>query len=679
MSQSARPTLGRRLLFVLWTVVASLVLLEVVLQIGSLLYKGPAPDLAAEVDPEAVRVLAVGDSWVEGAEAPDGQGFVDHLARELRPASGDAPVQLFNLGRTGANSAHVALTVMDEAPRIQPSLIIVLVGQNNASNFYRVAEVEERIGEGGGRTRLIDRSRVVKLVRILWANARGGSDYRDGEQEAQETPEPLPELRWDDQGRPVVTAPLLLTPAGQRYLRRELDGPPATGSQLRDLAWRILFATARRDLDAAERDAAALAVELGWATTATSPSAPLAATETELLARYAMVRLARARRDWRAVRYHGGAAIGYEPRGTLSDLASAEAHLLAGDWRGARRLLAAAHNRAPGLLDTIDLAARFPEQARDPNVFEALEFEPAAGVLPAWERADVVENALFDAQAAVPHRYRWLAERPDDLRIRVDLAVWLLDHGRHVEADELVGAVPDPTRDRVPPPPTAEPDLWRFHVARALSSGDRDYALEAVAGALQAVDERSDAPLLRTMAEALSAHEVCDLLPAVADRWFAASADANGYSRVLAPCMEPGEAARRLGGLRAAWGPLGDEQAWTALVRAGRRPFDLLYRDLDLVVADASRVGADMVLLNYPNPSEDHTALRDILADYAATRPVVYLDLWSLFESRFGPQEWQARLGPNGHCNASGYRVMADAILHELGSRGLMAGPEAGE
>ena len=677
MTERAKPTLGRRLLFLLWTVVASLILLEVVLQIGALFYKAPPADLTGEVDPEAFRVLAVGDSWVEGAEAPAGQGFVDHLGRELRTVAGDAPIQLFNLGRTGANSAHVALTVLDEAKRIRPAVIVVLVGQNNAINFYRVAEVEERIGQGAGRRRLIDRSRVVKLGRILWANARGGSDYREGGE--LETPAPLPELLMDDQGRPVIRAPLLTTPAGERYLRRELDGPtPDTGSRLRDLCWQVLFATARRDLDTAAADAEVLATELGWQAPA-GPSAPLAATETELLARYAMVRLARARRDWPGVRYHGGAAIGYEPRGTLSDLASAEAHLLAGDWRAARRLLVAAHNRAPGLVDTIDLAARFPEQARNPEVFEALEFQPAAEVLPAWEQADVLENARFDAQGAVLHRYRWLQERPDDLPIRIDLAAWLLGHRRRAEAEVLVGIRTDPVTGRAPPPAYADPDLWRFHVDQALSSGDRDYAMEAVAITLQVVGEQADAPLLASMAEALSAHSSCDLLPAVADRWFAASADANGYARVMAPCMEPGEAARRLARLRPAWGPLGDDQAWTALVRAGRRPFELLYRDLDLVVSEASEIDADVVLLNYPNPSEDHSALRDILVDYASTRPVVYIDLWARFDASFTRQEWQQRLGPNGHCNTAGYRAMADFILEELGSRGLMAAPTGGE
>lgn len=658
-------------IFVLWVVAASLALLEAVLQVLGLLFSRPPPALGSDVDPAAIRVMAVGDSWIEGAEAQTGMGFVDHLGRELPEVAGGAPVQVFNLGRTGANSAYVALTVMDGIDRIRPSLVVVLVGQNNASNFYRVAEVEERIGQGAGRTRLRDRSKVVKLARILAANARGGSGYGGGR-----TPESLPEippLVWDDQGQPVVTDPLLSDPQGLRYLRRSLDGsPPSSGSRLRDLAWRVLFATAGRDLVAAGADGALLAGELGWQGQA-GPSAPLAATETELLARYAMLRLARARSDWPSVRYHGGAAIGYEPRNALSDMASAEAHLLAGDWRTARALLVAAHNRAPGLIDAIDLAARFPDAARDPDVYEVLEFQPAAPAPPAWERALIARHALHDPESAVGEDLAWLASRPDDLPIRVDLASWLLENGRHEEADALMGVTPDRGTGRIPDPPGDDPDLWRFHVARATSSGDREYALDAATAALAL--PASGAPLLGAIAEAFSAHEVCEALRPAADRWFRASADSAGYARVVAPCMEPGASARRLSRLRAGWGPLGYEQQWTALVKAGRQPFDLLYRDLDLVLAEARRVGATVVLLDYPNPSEDHTALRDILADYAQDRPVVFLDLYSRFASAYGPEQWQALLGPNGHCNEDGYRVMADVIKAEIGSRKLLEAP----
>ena len=668
MSSRAQPppSLRRRLGFLLWTVVASLLLLEVALQVGSLFLKEEPPDVRADVDPSAVRILAVGDSWVAGAEAPEGQGFVDHLGRELDQLTDGRRVQLFNLGRTGANSAHVALTVLDEAPRIQPALIVVLIGQNNASNFYRVAEVEERVGAGTPRRRLSDRSRVVKLARILLANARGSSGYDEatgGDPRVE-----IPALALDDEGMPIVDDPYLTSVPGRLYLRRQLiGGPPLTGDAVSDAAWRVLFATAQRDLDAATAQLTALSSDLGWPAPDSSPSAPTARDSGELLARYAAARLARQQRRWPAVRHHAGAAVGFEPRGALSDLAAAEAHLLAGDWRSSRDLLVSAHNRAPGLLDTIDLAARFPDQARNPDVYEALEFPPAAPMPPAYEESDVRRYAQFDAEGAVEPTMRWLEEHPDDGPLRVDLAVWLLEHGRHDEADELMGL---PAGAPVSPPPDADLDSWRFAVARALSTGGRAEAITTATDALERTTP--DAPLLGVIAETLSAHGDCDRLSEVADAWYRARGDAGGYVRVLAPCVEPAAAAAQLASLRAGWGPLGSEAAWGALVRAGHKPFELLYRDLDLVLSEGQTLGADVLLLNYPNPSEDHTALREILADYAASRPIGYVDLWADFRARHDDEAWAERLGPNGHCNAAGYREMADGILAWLRDEGTL-------
>ena len=95
---------------------------------------------------------------------------------------------------------------------------------------------------------------------------------------------------------------------------------------------------------------------------------------------------------------------------------------------------------------------------------------------------------------------------------------------------------------------------------------------------------------------------------------------------------------------------------------------------MDLVLDAAGEVGAQVLLLNYPNPSEDHVVLRDVLGDYASTRSVHYLDLWSLFDARFDAQRWQQHLGPNGHCNAAGYKIMADYIISFIDERQMLAG-----
>lgn len=659
---SAPSSMRRRALFALWVTVASLVLLEIVLQLGSLVVK-PERETGS-LDDGAVRVLAVGDSWVDGAEAPEGEGFVDHLGRELTGVAG-REVQVVNLGRTGANSAHAALTVLDEAPAVQPALVLVLVGQNNASNFYRVAEVEQRLGNRAAKASPLEHLKLVKLARILRANARGESGYGEV---GGELPE-IPPLERDDEGRDLSRDPWLTQGPGLAWWRREL----ARESELtrpEDAPWRVLYATARRDFATAASQAIALVEAQGWPASDTAPSAPTAASEPEALARYALLRLAREQRNWRAVRYHGGALLDFEPRTALTDLGAAEAALLAGDWRRARALLISAHHRAPGLPDAIDLAGRFPDHARNPEVMEVLEYEPFGQLLP-HERARMLVE-VFDVRSAEELWQAWLLANPGDEALRADLARWLLATGRAEEAQALMGV--DDLPGRLTPPEGRSLHRWRYHVARAGETGDRDQARAAVEAALAAV-EAPDSDLLHAAAKTLAAYGFCEEALPVADRWFLQRGDGNAFVTALDPCLTAGDAAERLAGLRAAWGPLGSDRAFLALVRSGHKPFELLYRDLDLIAAEAARSGGKMLLVNYPNPSEDHTALREILGEYAATRTVHYVDLWGRFERKVSRETWATMLGPNGHCNALGYREMADGILEYVRDQGLLQAP----
>jgi len=644
-----------------------LILLEIALQLAAASVSGGPDPVFGEADTGAFRILAVGDSWVDGAEAPDGEGFVDHFSRDivelLEPG---ARVQLTNLGRTGANSAYVALTSDEALPAILPDILVVLIGQNNATNFYRIAEVEQLLGRRsavGSATGL----RTVKLARIALANLRGQSGYRTGQKAS--LPEITP-MRRDDQDNPLNQLRVFGSEAGQRYLTREVGGSPPTSSDpAESLAWQILYSTATRDLSAAQSYASQLRPILGISDRPGDKAALKARNDRELLGRYALLRLARQERDWRGVRHHAQAFVGYRPRGLMADLGAAEAHLLAGDWRSARAYLESAHNQAPGFLDTVDLASRIPAPARNPAVYEALEFRPL-GVPLAYELVPVFDQTN-EEDAAVAAMRAWLAAVPGDDTIRADLAVWLVNNGRRPQADGIMGVVAGPG-DRIPKPESEDPALWRYLVTRAKATGDRDHTLSVVQSAM--LLPRLDADLLGAATRALSAHQLCEALPEVADRWFAARGDGNTYSRLLAPCNTQGGAAARLNSLRDSWSPLGDRETWTALVKSGHKPFELLYRDLDLVLERAEEVGAVVVLLNYPNPSDDHTALREILGDYAASRTVEYVDTYGRFAERFAddPEAWSRHLGPNGHANRHGYRLMARDIIDHLKRRHVL-------
>ena len=277
--------------FVGWVLVASIVLLEVALRLGASLLVDEAPEFSSTADEGAYRVLAVGDSWVAGAEAPEGQGFVDHLGRDLPAKIGDGrPVQMVNLGRTGANSAYVALTVNEALPALRPDLVVVLVGQNNSSNFYRVAEVEELLGEKSER-RWLDQLRVVKLARIALANFRGDSGYR---RDRPQSLPAIPPLMRDNEDTPLNQLRVLAPPAGQNYLFRRLgESAEASADPIEQLAWDLLGRTVVRDLTSAATVAEELRAAAGLSSEGRQDEPAPVQNDRDVLVRYALLRFAR--------------------------------------------------------------------------------------------------------------------------------------------------------------------------------------------------------------------------------------------------------------------------------------------------------------------------------------------------------------------------------------------------
>jgi len=644
---------SRRLLFALWVPLASLVLLELVLQAGALLVDPEAS--SAPVTDAETRILAVGDSWVAGAEAPPGQGFTDGLAAKLPDQLG-RPVNVINKGRSGANSAHVALTVLDTIEVLQPDLLVVLVGQNNATNQYRVAEVEQRIAARQGREAAAppstSRLRTVKLAKILWANLKGSEGYG----EAVVTPPPplptIPPPQVDNEGRPVLQEPLLEDGPGRAYLQRAVFEPPApSGDPVLDAAWSTLFAAARRQ-QGPEEAVRTLSAALD------GPHA--------VLARYALLRRAREAGHWSQVREHG-LALRAHPRGALRDLGAAEGTLLVGDWRVARALLTAAASRAPGFADAQDMACRFPAAAADRAIQEACEAAPW-GEPTELDRARVLE-ATLDPRGAAQQREAWIERAPWDLETRVDAASWLAQSGDLASGDALMGLKPGGALTEPVRPQAAH---WRYYVVRAAESGDREVSRDAVERALADQAERPDAALLGAAAAILSEYEHCDSLPDVAGAWYAARGDAAGYGRLMQPCMAAGDVAARLEALRPKVAEPVAPQLLEALTSSAREPFDLLVRDLDLVLDAAAAVDASVLLLDYPNPSTDHAFLARIIGEYAGSRPVDYLPLRAAFADRLRPESWEQHLGPNGHCNARGYALMSELIVEHLTRRGTL-------
>ena len=158
---------GRLLAFVVLSILGFFVLLEGALQVAARLQ--PAQTYIAEdsdVEPpieEAFRILAVGDSWVFGAEAEPEEAFVEVLARSIEADTGKQ-VQVYNFGESASNSSQALLDVAQWTEPLRPDLIIALTGANNMLHDTGVEEAAVLLGED---PRVVPGWSILKHFRTL--------------------------------------------------------------------------------------------------------------------------------------------------------------------------------------------------------------------------------------------------------------------------------------------------------------------------------------------------------------------------------------------------------------------------------------------------------------------------------------------------------------------------------
>jgi lysophospholipase L1-like esterase len=121
----------RRWLFVAWLPFATLLLLEIVMQVGALglwlLSRNDVPPLA-----DASRtVLCVGDSWTHGIGASDSAHSYPAVLQELLRARTGEAWNVVNCGQSGQNSREVLERLPAQLAEFRPRAVCVLVGQND--------------------------------------------------------------------------------------------------------------------------------------------------------------------------------------------------------------------------------------------------------------------------------------------------------------------------------------------------------------------------------------------------------------------------------------------------------------------------------------------------------------------------------------------------------------------
>ena len=175
-TDAPRRTLSRRRLFSFSfiSLLVFLVVLEVLLQV---LAAGaeehgefPADDSLAAPIEDAYRVVAVGDSWVYGAESKPSEAFIEVFADRFTDRT-KVGVQVYNLGVSASNSAQSLLALNEVIELVRPDLVVALTGANNMLHDIGVAEAAKLMGDDArmvpGLT-LLSRLRLVRLGRLIW-------------------------------------------------------------------------------------------------------------------------------------------------------------------------------------------------------------------------------------------------------------------------------------------------------------------------------------------------------------------------------------------------------------------------------------------------------------------------------------------------------------------------------
>ena len=130
--------------------VVFLIILEAVLQISGAAYlrlKYTIKNPEALKD-DSLRVMFIGDSWTQGADAAPGPGYVILATQELNhlyPAKG---IQVYNFALGSTNSSQAIHQFLDNYRKIKPDILVVLTGANNGWNTQDIITARKRIRNG---------------------------------------------------------------------------------------------------------------------------------------------------------------------------------------------------------------------------------------------------------------------------------------------------------------------------------------------------------------------------------------------------------------------------------------------------------------------------------------------------------------------------------------------------
>ena len=359
-----------------FTLLLFLVLIEVSLHVLAAV-QGPQRHADADSlpppDPAAFRVIAIGDSWVYGAESEPHEAFIEVFKRAAAEDLGRS-VQVINLGQSATNSSQALVALSRSIDVIEPDLVVALTGANNLLHDKAVRDAAQVMGEDARMVpglSALSALRTVRLARILWVSLLAppdplgtSADTPSGTAGLPEAPPehttPVVRLPWWDltQSRRWADALILLEAA-----ELPSDDPRMVGVKS---AWEGLLRAHLEQFAAAEALAARALEAGGDDATAHEARAVIASRQGRPL--HAMQHRAR------AALASGHPWVRERARGlVLIELEALEA---------ARRWLISVQRATPGDLETLTALARLPQAVRTQEVDDLLFAGPRGLVTP---------------------------------------------------------------------------------------------------------------------------------------------------------------------------------------------------------------------------------------------------------------------------------------------------------
>ena len=158
--------IGGRVALVAFGVVAGLVLLEVVLQVGALIVRANTSPAGTSWLTGHRRVVTLGDSNTYGVYLDNRDlAYPKRFEQLWNASSGVDPIEVVNLGYPGTNSSQARIVLRHAIETLHPDVVTVMVGVNDWWTETRPVEELERTARA--TTWLWQHSRVYRLLYMI--------------------------------------------------------------------------------------------------------------------------------------------------------------------------------------------------------------------------------------------------------------------------------------------------------------------------------------------------------------------------------------------------------------------------------------------------------------------------------------------------------------------------------